>query len=996
MNESPYLAFISYRHQEKDQRVSFLLRRGLENWHMPKDAGRLKSRRVFRDTDELPTSSDLGEDIENALRGSEYLIPLCSEAYVRSKWCMREVEEYIRSGRKDRILPILLSGEPATAMPEAIRDLPPALDLRGAEGREVNHRIRLALPDLLERMSGLPRDQILARERRHRGLVVLSVLAAAVLMLTGAALYAIRTADRIAGTNLEIQAATVAAEQARDDARRERANALEKNAAYFSEKAWDAIAAGDDEEALTLAMRALPEDLHGEDPVSVEAIGALRTALSMPSTRKESYQLSNTVPTDFSIAGWMPVKEGYLILSDGTYSLSEHILDCYAGDILEVESMNRREAFEQGYGRASLIFTGSGTVKAKLFYGPEKPMHVSCDYESAPFAYDMTVGGEPFFADRIANDPEDGYFLAWREEQEPAAESPVVLFHAQQTEAIAELKTAGLPISVSYDANHRRVAVVDEAGILSLFETKTGERKAVVEGSWKQVYYPYTGRYFCAVSSDGKAYYYDAVTLEPVYEFDCDSPVKSLVYGNSEILICCEKGVRTYQSADGKLIYSLETEEEPVSAVWMRYVSNLDLAFRDGFVLLFERRAEIYLLSGDTDTSRTFSVSLHQSGSSSHSRQVFYSPDSAYLFQVTENGGVAKWNAADGTLCWIVPAEGNTNAQGHSGNIAVLSKDASILWKLILNGGSGVMKIDADTGAILYSALWSEKGNSFTAPREDSTGTRGVVEGVFESGPLVVFDTQTGEKLWEQDFNTRGAMFSPDGKEVWCILSTYREDGKQTDKIPKSFFLRLDTETGDVLEKKMICDTALSAWRDVFLDEEGYLAIVQAEGGDLILVDYRTGELVFWTGLPTQKDRTVIFPYTGGIAIRWGDPENDRTLVQRLYPDGTVGPILDAGTPEGRALATDRREYGVFAGEEIVQSPAPGTMSNTGSSLRRISDGAAMMDLKSDKEYYGIAVAPDGESLCVYGSYYIPVVIPASDADTLVDLARQRLGGQEG
>ena len=106
---SRYLAFISYRHKERDQKVSSLLRRGLESWHLPSGSGLPEKRRVFRDTDELPTSSDLGKDIENALFDSDWLIALCSEDYIESKWCMREIEEYLKLGRKDRILPVLVS-----------------------------------------------------------------------------------------------------------------------------------------------------------------------------------------------------------------------------------------------------------------------------------------------------------------------------------------------------------------------------------------------------------------------------------------------------------------------------------------------------------------------------------------------------------------------------------------------------------------------------------------------------------------------------------------------------------------------------------------------------------------------------------------------------------------------------------------------------------------------------------------------------------------------
>ncbi|MCR5371392.1 MAG: toll/interleukin-1 receptor domain-containing protein, partial [Clostridium sp.] len=125
-----YLAFISYRHSHDDSEAALGFRKGIEGYHLPKDSGLPVRRRVFRDTDELPTSADLGADIENALRDSEYLISLCSEEYVKSLWCMREVELFLELGRRDRILPVLVSGSPEVAVPEMIRDIPVAADLR--------------------------------------------------------------------------------------------------------------------------------------------------------------------------------------------------------------------------------------------------------------------------------------------------------------------------------------------------------------------------------------------------------------------------------------------------------------------------------------------------------------------------------------------------------------------------------------------------------------------------------------------------------------------------------------------------------------------------------------------------------------------------------------------------------------------------------------------------------------------------------------------------
>ena len=173
-----YIAFISYRHTEREQRLSLTLRRKLEGWRLPKGSSLPKKRKVFRDTDELPTSASLGDDIETALRESEWLIALCSEEYVESLWCRREIEKYIEMGRKDRILPVLVSGTPETSIPEEIRDLTPVADLRETEGRNTRAEAGTCTAALLGRMAGGDPETYAASERRSRLLVSCGVTAA--------------------------------------------------------------------------------------------------------------------------------------------------------------------------------------------------------------------------------------------------------------------------------------------------------------------------------------------------------------------------------------------------------------------------------------------------------------------------------------------------------------------------------------------------------------------------------------------------------------------------------------------------------------------------------------------------------------------------------------------------------------------------------------------------------------------------------------------------
>lgn len=70
---------------------------------------------VFRDRDELPFSSDLGGTIQGALKASRYLIVLCSPNSAKSQWVNEEIRCFKSLGRADRILAVILDGEPGAA-----------------------------------------------------------------------------------------------------------------------------------------------------------------------------------------------------------------------------------------------------------------------------------------------------------------------------------------------------------------------------------------------------------------------------------------------------------------------------------------------------------------------------------------------------------------------------------------------------------------------------------------------------------------------------------------------------------------------------------------------------------------------------------------------------------------------------------------------------------------------------------------------------------------
>jgi WD40 repeat protein len=114
-----YWAFISYSHM--DRKWGDWLHKALETYRVPRRlvgkesrAGKIPDRvfPIFRDREELPVSADLGSNINQALSESRYLIVICSPRSAKSRWVAEEIKTFKRLGRQDRILALIVAGEP--------------------------------------------------------------------------------------------------------------------------------------------------------------------------------------------------------------------------------------------------------------------------------------------------------------------------------------------------------------------------------------------------------------------------------------------------------------------------------------------------------------------------------------------------------------------------------------------------------------------------------------------------------------------------------------------------------------------------------------------------------------------------------------------------------------------------------------------------------------------------------------------------------------------
>jgi len=119
-----YDAFISYRHVDRDRKCAKWLFEKLETYRTPKSLQRLgvpkRLKKIFRDEDELPTSSDLNKDIYDALIKSRFLIVICSTETPKSLWVDKEIQIFRELGRDNRIIALLIESEPARSFPYSL------------------------------------------------------------------------------------------------------------------------------------------------------------------------------------------------------------------------------------------------------------------------------------------------------------------------------------------------------------------------------------------------------------------------------------------------------------------------------------------------------------------------------------------------------------------------------------------------------------------------------------------------------------------------------------------------------------------------------------------------------------------------------------------------------------------------------------------------------------------------------------------------------------
>lgn len=308
-----YEAFISYRHLERDRAVAVRIQRHLEGLRIPKGVqrdGKARLGKLFRDEDELPTSSSLSDQIVDALEHARYLIVMCSPEMRESAWVSREVELFASMHGRDRIRIALVAGEPDESFPELlltrlvpaadgsvdeVAEEPLAADFRDTSRKHFNTEVTRLAAALI----GCGFDDLVQRQRARRTRTAAIAASLVAALSTGFGAFSFYQQRQIEANYRQTQV---------------------RESEMLATRATELLSEGDRMQAIQVARAALPESSTNlTRPYVPAAQAALEEAL-------EVYPSTDIWRSQFSLASasapsWAARDDGLLAFEDGAHKV---------------------------------------------------------------------------------------------------------------------------------------------------------------------------------------------------------------------------------------------------------------------------------------------------------------------------------------------------------------------------------------------------------------------------------------------------------------------------------------------------------------------------------------------------------------------------------------------------------------------------------------------------------------------------------------------------
>ena len=330
MSNTHYDAFISYRHRPIDTKVASELQKQLERFKIPKSIqkkyGKKRFERIFRDQAELEITYDLALEIDEALRNSDFLIVVCSPDYLESKWCLHEIEVFLQTHDRSRVLTVLANGEPPAVFPPILLTSyeqvrlddgtivtktsavePLACDYRG----DIKKANKTELPRLACCMIGCSYDELVMRQQQYKRKRNTAIFSALFVLAAGFSIYLLYSNALI---------------------RKHYRAALISESKTLAKQSLEAYDDRDRFEALTYALQALPGET--DRPVTSEAVYALIKASEAYSVPYQTFETAIFDGKEDFVSYTLAFDDRYLVALDTSSNVWVYDLKRENGDNL--------------------------------------------------------------------------------------------------------------------------------------------------------------------------------------------------------------------------------------------------------------------------------------------------------------------------------------------------------------------------------------------------------------------------------------------------------------------------------------------------------------------------------------------------------------------------------------------------------------------------------------------------------------------------------------
>jgi WD40 repeat protein len=723
LSKDKYAVFISYRHAEPDRHWADWLHSALESFVIPHGVRNKPDQRrigrVFRDEVELAASPHLSADIKDALDRSDWLVVVCSPRSVNSEWISAEILHFRELQRGDRILALLIEGEPAESFPEALHEIRPSLGGDGAFDHDeplaadvrpnsrTNSRTlrRWAKLRLLATILGHRFDELRRREqeRQFRRLALLTTSAVVGLVVVG--LLAITAFwEKTIADQKTVEAIT----------QKDLADSAAKKALRNQSVALTALANIEESKrpvnAAKLAVAAWPRDRNDPTPKLKETIDLLGQVV--PDLRERRLFKDAGLFAAFSPDGSRIVTAS----KDNT----ARVWDAATGETIAVLSGHE----------AAIVRLLPDFVKAMK---PDRTTSVT----SAAFSPDGS---------RIVTASNDETARVW---------------DAATGKAIATLRGhEDWVISAAFSPDGSRIVTASEDKTARVWDAVKGTTIAVLAGHGKRIRsaaFSPDGARIVTAAEDNTARVWDAASGKSILVLSGHEPATGIlasIENSVNSAAFSPDGARIVTASDDKTARVWDAVTGKAVAVLSGHAARLSYAAfsPDGSRIVttsWDNTARVW----DSASSRAIAVLRHEDGVTSAA----FSPDGSRIVTTSHDNTARVWDATTGNVV--------TTLRGHEEwlNSPAFSPDGS---RVLTASGDRTTRIwDVATGHSIAVLAGHGKSVDFAAFSPDGsrivTASRDSTARVWDSASGKAIAVLKGHDLW-----VHSAAFSPDGSRI--------------------------------------------------------------------------------------------------------------------------------------------------------------------------------------------------------------------------------------